>query len=125
MNKVEYNGWKNYETWCVNLWLTNEQGSSEYWNSEANELFEQANRANHQHWTPSEHARFMLADQLKEWHEENNPLTADGVTASVYVDLIGAALSEVDWAEIANALLEDAETRNGEKYVDMDSEVQP
>ena len=23
----EYNGWSNYETWCVNLWLDNKQGS--------------------------------------------------------------------------------------------------
>ena len=25
-----YNGWTNYETWLVNLWMDNEQGSQEF-----------------------------------------------------------------------------------------------
>ena len=30
-----YQGWTNYETWAVNLWLGNEQGSHEYWQEQA------------------------------------------------------------------------------------------
>src|SRR4051794_18704009 len=30
-----YNGWANYETWCVHLWLTNEEESYRYWREEA------------------------------------------------------------------------------------------
>ena len=26
-----YNGWTNYETWAVALWIGNEPGSYEYW----------------------------------------------------------------------------------------------
>ena len=26
---ADYNGWANYETWCVNLWLTNEPTTDE------------------------------------------------------------------------------------------------
>jgi hypothetical protein len=26
MTDETYNGWKNYPTWCVNLWLENDQG---------------------------------------------------------------------------------------------------
>ena len=120
MERKEYNGWTNYETWAVHLWLTNDQGSSEYWNAEANELFERANRTHPTHFTPSEHARYMLADQLKDYHEDGAS-EALREQSSVYTDLLGAALSEVDWAEIANALLEEAETRDNVKYVDMDA----
>ena len=28
MNKKEYNGWYNYETWMVNLWMDERQGRS-------------------------------------------------------------------------------------------------
>ena len=31
MNKKEYNGWYNYETWMVNLWMDNTQQSHEAW----------------------------------------------------------------------------------------------
>lgn len=109
-----YNGWTNYETWCVNLWLTNEEGSDSYWREQADTYFEQASRANHRTFTPSENARFMLADVLKEQVEEGCPLLSE---ASMYSDLMGAALSEVNWSEIANAFLEDVETAEGEKYV--------
>ena len=26
---MSYNGWSNYETWLVNLWIDNEPGTSE------------------------------------------------------------------------------------------------
>jgi hypothetical protein len=42
-----------------------------------------------------------LADRLKDHHEENRP-----ELPGVYGDLIGAALSEVNWQEIAEHLLE-------------------
>jgi hypothetical protein len=27
--EVEYNGWPNYETWVVHLWLSNDAGSEQ------------------------------------------------------------------------------------------------
>ena len=27
MQKLEYNGWYNYETWNLKLWLDNDQGT--------------------------------------------------------------------------------------------------
>ncbi len=26
-----YNGWSNYETWNVKLWMDNDEGSYNYW----------------------------------------------------------------------------------------------
>lgn len=99
-----YNGWKNYETWNVALWIDNDQGSY-------SERCEMAQRA----WDEAEQddkedqlndAKRALADSLKDWIEEMNPLASD---ASVFADLLGAALGEVDWYEIAENFLEDVE----------------
>lgn len=30
-----YNGWTNYETWCVSLWLDNDSGSYDHWRERA------------------------------------------------------------------------------------------
>jgi len=94
MERKEYNGWTNYETWCVNLWLTNEQGSDEYWRENAREAWE--NAADHPSYlTRSEKARHALADMLKDQVSDSEmcPLLSE---ASMYSDLLGAALSEVD-----------------------------
>lgn len=85
-----YNGWSNYETWAVKLWMDNEEGSQSYW----------AERA-----TGYRHNRSLLADVLKDEHEEATP----ELGASVFSDLLNAALGSVDWDEIAEALISDLE----------------
>lgn len=105
---MNYNGWTNYETWNVKLWLDNEEPSYRYWNEAAAEAWADAPDDDHADsaapWTVSETARFHLADRLKNEITEANPL---GDQASTYSDLLGAALCEVNWDEIANAWLED------------------
>lgn len=96
---MSYNGWTNYETWAVNLWLDNDQGSYEYWHEIAQEYFEGANY-------DTESAAWNMADMLKQSHEDMNPL---GDQASAYSDLLGAALSEVNWHEIARHYITDCE----------------
>lgn len=99
-----YNGWTNYETWNVALWLDNDQGSSEYWNETAQEYYDNAEAE--RSFTRKERAALDLADRLKSEIEEANPL---GSEASMFSDLMSAALGEVDWYEIAGHYLDEVE----------------
>lgn len=112
MTKNEYNGWFNYETWLVKLWMDNEQSSQEHWSERATEALREAGEtmsANFrmtgvEPFTTEEKAAFALAKELKAQHEESLP-ELDGFAA----DLLSAAMSEVNWHEIAKSLLDDCE----------------
>ena len=84
---MSYNGWSNYETWNVKLWLDNEQGSSE----EVRDMARRARSVN------------ALADQLKDMIHEAAP----DLGASCFADLLNAALGEVDWYEMAESYYEE------------------
>ncbi len=101
MKTQEYNGWTNYETWVVNLWIGNDQGSYSYWNDQAQEELERAQAD--KSFTKQERATLALADALKEHHEMTLP-EVQGFAA----DLLGAAMSEVNWQEIASHLIDNA-----------------
>ena len=85
---MTYNGWSNYETWNVALWIDNEPGTYD----ERRELARRARSVSD------------LANSLKAWVEEMAP----DLGASMFADLLGAALSEVDWSEIADHWYEEA-----------------
>lgn len=93
MTDTKYNGWKNYETWCVSLWLNNEQGSYSLFNDRAEEL-----RKEH-----GEDATEELAKEIESYIDEFNPAES----GSVYSDLLNSSLSQVDYHEIADGFLED------------------
>jgi hypothetical protein len=96
-----YNGWRNYETWVTNLWLTNDEGTYEYWRDSAREAWRHAEATNL--FTREEVARHDLARRLKDEIEESHPCPEAGL----FSDLLNAALSEIDWHEVADAFLED------------------
>lgn len=99
MTRNEYNGWTNYETWLVKLWMDNDEGSYNYWREQAEDYY------NTDKDDPS-----GLAEALKEQHEESLP-QLEGFAA----DLMNAAMSEVDWREIAESLFSDAKEALGEE----------
>lgn len=45
MERKEYSGWTNYETWNVALWMDNDQRSNEYWREQASEIYEHTDEA--------------------------------------------------------------------------------
>ena len=98
----KYNGWTNYETWAVNLWLGNDKGNYTYWQERA--AYWKTAKSTSEYWSQAESATFNLADELEQAFKDNQPETVNG---TVYADLLNAALSEVNWHEIAEGLLTD------------------
>jgi len=92
MNKKEHNGWTNYETWVVALWMDNEQATYEDFRERAREV---ENSGDAQ-------AVADFAEVMKQDHEDSLP-AVEGFAA----DLLNAALSEVNWLEIAEHLCEE------------------
>ncbi len=95
-----YNGWSNYETWCVNLWVDNEPGGSDYWRERAEALVQSA--IDDDETDPKASAVTALEDEIQSQHEENAP-----EVSGVYSDLLTAALGAVDWREIAHHYIDD------------------
>jgi hypothetical protein len=107
-----YNGWTNYETWNVALWLGNEEGSSRYWDAQAQECWDEAD-------TPSANARLTGSEPFSREEKAVFSLSrvlesevkdgAPDLRASMYSDLLSASLSEVNWHEIAEHYIDDAD----------------
>ena len=83
MTTDTYNGWSTYETWLVNIWLTNDPST----------------------YTAAREMAAYGADTLKDWVW--SWATEFVEPSSLTADLIGAALAEVNWQEIAESLLEE------------------
>ena len=99
-----YNGWSNYETWVVNLWLGNDEDSYNTCRSLAQRCIEES--VADEVFSRKERACYQLANELKEMIEDGNPLASE---ASVYADLLNASFSEINWKEIANGLLQETD----------------
>ena len=115
MSDETYNGWKNYETWAVGMYLDgNYDGASTYY--AALETVRDVIGRDHptsEYWTVAESRRYNVADALKDLVEEyNNPHMIDDdhpeQLSGLVADLFGAALSSVDWHELADAWIENA-----------------
>ena len=103
-----YNGWTNYETWTVALWLGNDETTCDYCADVADECKAEApdsDQVKSGIWTVGEAARYQLAERLKEDIESGSPLEE----ASMYSDLLNSAIQSVNWKEIASTQLEEDE----------------
>lgn len=103
----KYQGWTNYETWAVKLWIDNEEPDYRYWQAETRRHLATAKPA-FDFQTKEDAARIGLAGQLKDEHEEaaTEALNSDN-KPTVFTDLLNAALGSVNWHEIAASLIAD------------------
>lgn len=115
----KYNGHANYETWAVSLWINNDEGSQSYWEEQAADCWRCAKSSGC--ITRSDDARYSLSEALKESHQEAACAALSG-EAGLMSDLLGAALSEVDWLEIADDLLRVAADEEDEDDGEDDEE---
>jgi hypothetical protein len=91
-----YNGWSNYETWLVHLWLSNDQTVYDTLRAEALEAV-------------TSDALYHAKNVIKNWVENELEQFLEGRAASMFVDLLRGALSEVNWYEIARHLRDEEE----------------
>lgn len=102
-----YQGWTNYETWAVNLWLSNEEPSYRYWTERAAAAWEKAEAGGNPYIDERDRRAVMiLADELKEDIENGNPFSDE---PSLYTDLLNAAIGEIDWIDIAESWIRTAQ----------------
>jgi hypothetical protein len=103
MERREYNGWTNYETWNLNLWLGEDTG--EMWTERAQELLDEAREEDLEgEATLRAHAAIRLAEEI-----ESDVTASAPELSGFYADILSAALGEVNFQEIAEHYVSDCE----------------
>ena len=95
MQKLEYNGWTNYETWNFKAWIDNDQPTYKKVRSLIKEI-----KGN---CFDKDIEPLNLASELRTFVEDSTPL----LKQSFYSDVISASIKEVNYQEVAKSLLED------------------
>lgn len=80
---MTYNGWDNYETWCVTLWLSNEQ---------------------------THYDKAILCEDERQLRKVAEDIAYAEMNENGLVhDLVNCALNEVNWTQILESFQEDQE----------------
>ena len=116
---TKYNGWSNYETWNVKLWMDNEQGSCELWQERAESCYDDNDEDDAPAVRLSE-ASEALANELESMHDD---YLAELNLQGCFADIMGAAMARIDWREIADSLLTEIDvptTSDAQGVADME-----
>lgn len=88
-----YNGWANYETWLISLWMDNDEKSYNYFrNIEEQDINKLAQIIEAEH---TSYIRYNIPEN------------------GFIMDLLNAAMSKVNWEEIAENIIEETVNING------------
>lgn len=92
MKEEGYNGYTNYETWLVMLWIDNEQSSHEYWLDMAKSIDDSV----------------QLARAMQDHFEECRENVLNEHVSLFFSDMLNAAFSHVNWMELSEYIIENA-----------------
>jgi hypothetical protein len=98
---TSYNGWTNHETWCVNLWIGNDEMQAGYWQGECEEILSEYDGE----YSEDNHlgsAAYVLSRRMKEQFTEEMPAAIQGM----WLDLLTTAIDRCNWREIAEHIVE-------------------
>ena len=98
MSDKKCNGWSNYETWLVNLWFDNQ----EYSQTVLRQFAKDSIRCAELHGRDRDNAAYECSKMIRNEVEENTP-----EVEGMFADLLQSALSEVNWYEIAEHIVDD------------------
>lgn len=107
---AEHNGWKNYETWCLKLWIDEDVHSYRYWQHAAHKALTEGYKGE---------ARDILAQQLEKEIDKQAPRLRslaekqeeqESLDLGFYSDILSASILAIDYEAIAERLLKDAKT---------------
>lgn len=102
MPDTPYNGWPNYETWCVKLWL--DQSEDQDYSEQIFTIFAQE-QGKHESFDDQEAmTTYLFGQELRQELEEASGRAMPGDNG-VFRDLLNAALQEVNWTRIADSII--------------------
>ena len=99
---MSYQGWANYATWAVKLWIDNEEPAYCHFQALIEERMRKARDEEDTEKEARDAAELVIAEALEEFHAECMP-----TVTGVYSDLLQSAFDEVHWHEIAASLVGD------------------
>lgn len=106
--RSRYNGWTNYETWSVALIMDNDERLYNLRQEQAAELYEQA-EPEYEWQSKTDKASYELAAWLKDFVADEYLPDLDKLPLGMlYSQLLGGAISSVNWDEIARHWIEEA-----------------
>ena len=97
-----YNGYANYETWLISVWIDNEQHTIDGWLDVAKHHYNIAE--DRKYFTKKEEAVISFSEDMKEWYGDRVPDSDD--IGGLFSDLLHAALGSVDWHELAGKYMD-------------------
>lgn len=100
-----YNGWSNYETWVVKLWIDNDGYAGGY-----ESVGDQAQYFRDENPDDADAATRALAHWIEDAIDQDIDNSDDkALTQGLFADLLGRSLGQVNWSEIAAAYIQEVE----------------